>query len=361
MKARLLDLGQVSVLRSQSIYHGLTAAIRAEDDPIITMMTPRGTYVSVGHSQETEKEVDLHFCTQEKIPVIRRRVGGGAVLLDRNQLFFHVILPVARSEEFGLPRKLVKKFAYLARPPIHAYHKLGINADFRPVNDIHVEGKKIGGTGTGEIGEGLVFAGSMMMDFNHALMAKVLKVPDEKMRDKIHETLEAYITTIKRELGVKLAVAEVAEALLQSFEEVYGIELIPSVIQEREWEEIEKFDEHLSDDAWLHKVQLVAREHRDIKISSNVRILGAARKAPGGMIKATVKVVDASIDDLIITGDFAFSPPDGLERLSEKFRGAELNMDELRARISSAYDEEAIDFAGVEIGDFEQVFEQLTA
>ncbi|MDP6577789.1 MAG: lipoate protein ligase C-terminal domain-containing protein [Candidatus Marinimicrobia bacterium] len=361
MKARLLDMGQVSVLRSQSIYHGLTAAIKPDDDPIITMMTPKDTYVSVGHSQETEKEVDLDYCTQEKIPVIRRHVGGGAVLLDSNQLFFHVILPVAFSEQFGLPRKLVNKFAYLARPPIHAYHKLGINAAFRPVNDIHVEGKKIGGTGTGEIRDGLVFAGSMMMDFNHALMAKVLKVPDEKMRDKIHETLEAYITTIKRELGKSLPVAEVAEALVQSFEEVYGIELTPSVIQERELKEVEKFDEYLSEDDWLHKVQLGEKEHRDIKISSNVRILGAAHKAPGGMIKATVRVVDESIDDLIITGDFAFSPPDGLEKLSNKFRGANLDMEELKTRISSAYEEETVDFAGVEIDDFEQVFAQLIA
>lgn len=79
------------------------------------------------------------------------------------------------------------------------------------------------------------------------------------------------------------------------------------------------------------------------------------------MIKATVRVVDESIDDLIITGDFAFSPPDGLEKLSNKFRGANLDMEELKTRISSAYEEETVDFAGVEIDDFEQVFAQLIA
>jgi len=360
MKVRLLDLGQVSVLRSQSIYHGLTSSIKPDDDLIITMMMPRDTYVSVGYSQETEKEVDLDYCQDRQIPVIRRHVGGGAVLLDGNQLFFHVILPRARTEEFSLPRKLVNKFAYLARPPIAAYHKLGINAAFRPVNDIHVEGKKIGGTGTGEIKDGLVFAGSMMMDFNHALMAKVLKVPDEKMRDKIHETLEAYITTIKRELGKTIPVAEVAEVLVQSFEEVYGIELIPSAIQEQEWEAIAEFDDKLSDDKWLHKVVLKEKGHRDVKISSNVNIIGTAHKAPGGMIRATVKVIDGTIDDLLISGDFAFSPQDGLEQLSKTFRGAALDLDELKSRMAAVFHEETVDFAGVEAGDFDQVFQQLT-
>jgi lipoate-protein ligase A len=360
MNVRLLDLGSVSILRSQSIYHGLTAALRPDDDPIITFMLPQGSYVSIGYSQEAEKEVDLEFCRRNQLPVIRRHVGGGAVLLDSNQLFFHVILPVARTAEFGLPRTLINRFAYLAQPPIKAYHKLGIPARFRPINDIQVDGKKIGGTGTGEINEGLVFAGSMMMDFNHALMAKVLKVPDEKMRDKIHQTLQSYITSIKGELGRVLPVHEIAAALADAFETCYGIKLIPSVITDREWEQIHQWDERLQDETWFHRVKLAEKPYRAIKITANVRILTATHKAPGGLMRLTVRVIDGKIDDLLLSGDFAYSPQDALWQIAEKFKGSAIDLTELKANLLAVIAEQEIDFAGVEQSDFEQLVGQIT-
>ena len=41
-----------------------------------------------------------------------------------------------------------------------------------------------------------------MFDFDKAAMAKVLKVTSEKMRDKIFQSLEQYMTTMREQLGV---------------------------------------------------------------------------------------------------------------------------------------------------------------
>jgi len=46
---------------------------------------------------------------------------------------------------------------------------------------------------------------NLIVDFNYEEMSKVLKVPDEKFRDKIHKTLKENLTTIRRELGEKEA------------------------------------------------------------------------------------------------------------------------------------------------------------
>ncbi len=42
---------------------------------------PDGVAVVIGYSQKPEIEVDLERCTQDGVPIIRRRGGGGAVVL----------------------------------------------------------------------------------------------------------------------------------------------------------------------------------------------------------------------------------------------------------------------------------------
>ncbi len=42
---------------------------------------PEGVAVVIGYSQRPEIEVDLERCTQDGVPIMRRRGGGGAVVL----------------------------------------------------------------------------------------------------------------------------------------------------------------------------------------------------------------------------------------------------------------------------------------
>ena len=368
MRARLLDLGRVGALRSQSMYHAITDCMEPDSDVVISLMRPSQPYVSIGYFQEAAREVELEFCEMQGLPVIRRHVGGGAVLLDGDQLFFHLMLPQARAREFGLPAGLAERFAYLARPPIVAYQRLGVEAEFRPINDIHVRGRKIGGTGVGEIGAGLVFAGSMMFDFNTALMAQVLKVPDEKLRDKIADSLDGYMTTLAKELGAKPPLAEVAETLCGAFEESYGLELVPSMPTPDELDAMYRWDEALGDPEWLHAVQLPGAAgaghddgaaHRDVKISASVRVLHAQHKAPGGMLRVSARVVEGRVDDLLISGDFPVTPKSALVDLAERLRGAPLALEALGERVEQAYRTGAIETAGVRPEDFGTVFQQL--
>ncbi len=359
LKARLLDMGEVSALRSQSIYHGITATMKPGNDPAILLCRPKQTYVSIGYFQEAAKEVDLDYCEEQGIPVYRRQVGGGAVLLDQNQLFYHIVVPHSAFDALGMPRDMANRFAFLATPPITAYHQLGINAEFKPINDIHVTGCKIGGTGIGEFDHAVVFAGSMMMDFNHQLMAKVLNIPDEKMRDKIFQTLEAYITTIKRELGDALPVETVAEALTQAFESCWALELYPSLPTDEETAAIEEFDRLIASSEWLHKIKLRDQDHKAVKISANIQVLSAAHKAPGGMIRATIRVMDNKVESILLSGDFPVSPKTGLQELASKFIGAELDADELVRRFQKEIDTGRIELVGVGAEDMGSIFQQI--
>ncbi|RMD95255.1 MAG: lipoate--protein ligase family protein, partial [Calditrichaeota bacterium] len=183
MAIRFIDAGVVSYVRSQTIYHGLAYARHEKSPDTIILVSPETPYVCIGFHQELEKEVDVAFCHAHGIPILRREVGGGAVYLDRNQVFTQWVMSPDR-----LPWNLERRFEVYASPLVKTYRALGVEANFRPVNDIHVAGRKIGGTGAAAIGNAEVVVGSLMFDFDTELMAKVLKVPSEKFRDKVYQS-----------------------------------------------------------------------------------------------------------------------------------------------------------------------------
>lgn len=93
MRLRVIDFGNVSALSSLAVFHGLAEALRPGDDPILSFVSPETPFVCVGVHQEIAKEVDEDYCRANGLPIYRRRVGGGAVYLDHNQLFTHFIYP----------------------------------------------------------------------------------------------------------------------------------------------------------------------------------------------------------------------------------------------------------------------------
>lgn len=167
IRLRVIDFGNVSALRSQSVFHGLAEALRPGDDPILSFASPETPYVCVGVHQEIAKEVDEDYCCAAGLPIYRRRIGGGAVYLDHNQLFTHFICPQDKA-----PAYAANLYPMFIEPVVRTYRELGVQAEYRPINDIHVAGRKIGGTGAASFGESTVMAGSFMFDFDTATMAK---------------------------------------------------------------------------------------------------------------------------------------------------------------------------------------------
>ncbi len=316
MTIRLLDFGEVSALRSQAIYHGVAYALRREDPDVITLMRPREPYVCIGHHQDAATEVDLAYCREAGLPVYRREVGGGAVYLDGGQTFWHTIFHHTR-----VPSTLTEVYRTFLAGPVLALNRMGIPAVHRPVNDLQVEGRKIGGTGAATIGEAMVVAGSLLFDFDYALMVRVLRVPSEKFRDKLYSTMQEYLTTIHRELGDRAPSREAAvELLVAAFAETLGRELVRDDPRPEELEAIAAQEERIASPGWLHLDGLPASGNV-VKVSAGVRVLEGAHKAPGGLVRATVAIRDDVIDGLVLSGDFFMEPAEARWDLQEALVG----------------------------------------
>ncbi len=342
MKVRLLDFGTVSALKSQTIYHGIAYAMKEETPNTITLMQPNEPYVCIGYHQELNKEVDVEYCEKHKIPMHRREVGGGTVYLDSGQLFYHTIF-----HKKHIPKDIQKAYELFLQGPIEAYRELGIQAVYRPINDLQVDGKKIGGTGAATIGNAFVIAGSLLMDFNYQMMSRILKVPDEKFRDKVYKTLEQYLTTIKRELGEVPPVEELKELLKTKFAETLNVEIVEEEPTDLEWETINSLEEKFLSKEWLHMMKEPYDKVRNVKIAEGIHVTESAFKSPGGLIRTTLRVHDDIIEDILISGDFFIYPPNALSYLAETLKGTKYDKEAILNRLDEFFKENKVNIPGV--------------
>ena len=335
---RLLDLGYVSPLHSQTVYHAVGHALAADALDTIILVSPDRPYVCIGYHQAVEKEVDLDYCRDHGLPVYRREVGGGAVYLDDGQLFIQWIF-----HEGHLPADLEARFELYVRPLVETYRALGIPAYLRPINDVHVGGKKIGGTGAAQMGRAEIVVGSLMFTFDKATMARVLKVSTEKMRDKVFQSLEQYMTTMQEQLGALPDRTAVKRLYVERCAAVLGIQIVPGELTATERAAMAEMDVRLMSDEWLYsKGGLPQRfasgqEQTGVKIHEDVRVVEAVFKAPGGLIRATVRLAAGLIDDASFAGDFTLLPAAALVALEQGVRGLPLDRAMIAVRLSELY------------------------
>jgi lipoate-protein ligase A len=309
--------------------------------------------VCIGFHQDAEREVDLDFCRVNGIPVFRREVGGGAVYLDGNQLFFQLVL---RRDD---PRVFAPKEVFYHRflgPVITLYRRLGIPAEYKPVNDVVVGSRKISGSGVGEIGECIVFVGNIIFDFNFGMMTRVLKLPDEKFRDKVYKTLTANLSTIREELGEERAAKWTVERLNALMIEEFGALLgpfQPQTLDDALRVKVEQLRPLMRSASWLiqrrgHRIE------RNIKIRSGVYVIQKAHKSRGGLIRADYEIHNGRLKNVSISGDFFCYPADGIQRLETELEAR--MTPEIREVVEALYSIHGVDIPGVGVEDWLAVF-----
>lgn len=293
---RLIDLGMAEPYVAQCFYEAVALAIdRGLSPNTIILVQPASPYVCLGYHQILEKEVDVEFCKKQGLPIIRRSQGGGTVYLNNDQVFYQV---VASEDSKVIPHRVDELFEKLLQVTVYVYRKLGLEAEFKPLNDVVVNNRKISGNGAGRIGKAIILVGNIILDLDYDLMARVLKIPDEKFRDKMAKSMREWVTSLKRELGYIPSVDEIKKLLVEGYEKILGIKLIPSSPSEDELHifENEVKPKHMSYE-WLHMPELTHREltiDRAVKIADGVKVIEVVHKAKK-LIKVTAEVIGDKI------------------------------------------------------------------
>jgi lipoate-protein ligase A len=345
---KLYNIGTAPWQESQLIYHAL--AERGEE--ALSLVSPATPYVCIGYHQDVEQEVDMAFCRSQQIPVFRRDLGGGAVYLDGEQLFFQLIL---HRDNPDVPKNKAAFYRKFLDPVIRVYRHIGIPAEYKPVNDVLAGTRKISGTGVGEIGDCIVFVGNLIKDFDYDMMARVLKVPDEKFRDKVHQTLQENLTTIRRELGEieagKWHEKELNALMADSFSQLLG-PMEPAEKDATLQADMDTLGRRMMTDAWLFR-KGKRTTGRDVKIRAGVNVIHGMHKAAGGLIKASFELRDGAFAGVFISGDFFCYPDAAIGRLESLLRGRQLS--EVLDVLRTFYAEGDVETPGIEVEDWLKV------
>ena len=313
----------------------------------------------IGVHQVLPHEVRLDYCRQQGIQVARRITGGGALFMDEMQLGWELVFDRALfRQENHAPLSLARISELICNAAAAGLARLGVDAAFRPRNDIEVAGRKIGGTGGIYDGSVLFFQGTLLVDFDPARMIAALKLPAHKLARRDLREARERVVCLSELLDDDLPdMAAIQQALLEGFSEHLQIQ--------PRWGEIAEAEENLAE-------ELLAEEFGGDEFVDGIAVpesgethLSATLNLDGGTIRADIRVPDARrthIQDILLTGDYFITPPRAIFDLEARLRGA--SRADFTEIVQAMFAEGAIEGAELGPDDFcraiEMAFRQLS-
>ena len=216
---------------------------------IIRLYTYKGPCVMVGMYQDIDLEVNLSRCRElPGIEINRRPTGGGAIVMGEGQLGVAIAGPVEDRSQLLASKAVLSPFT---RGIIAALGLLGLQAWFRPENDVYVNNKKIAGLASCCLDEGpaVLYHASILADMDTGLMLDLLKKPGKKPGNK----KGGAITTVSSELGRHVSTDELRDYIKRGIEKTLHAEFVPEPLTEKELAEIRDLEQKkYSNTDWIY-------------------------------------------------------------------------------------------------------------
>jgi len=233
--------------------------------------------VIIGRNQDLKSEVNLEFCRENDIDVVRRVSGGGAVFHDLGNV------------NYSFASEGTSGFAEFARPLISALAELGVTSELSGRNDILVDGRKVSGCAHARHKNRSLFHGTLLFSADVSAMAGALLAGTEKLKSKGIASVPARVANLSEFLPgmtVEEFMSKIRESLLASGKfSLY-------TMTESDVASVDKLtSEKFANDAWT-----------DGTLRGTKKV-GGIRRASGSL-EAWISVENGKIKAARFTGDF---------------------------------------------------------
>lgn len=342
-KWRLLDTGALSAAQNMALEKVLLTSCSQGWVPNTLHFLQFSPHCAlVGYHQAVELEVEEDYCRQHGIDINRRISGGGAIYMDEGQLGWELY---ARRATARLPRRMEEMYRLLCQGAIAGLRRLGVAANFRPQNDIEVNGRKISGSGGTEFASTLLYHGTILTDFAVETMLRCLKLPIKKLADKEVQSFKERVVCLRELLGVLPPLEDIKAALTAGFAAELGIELEPGELTARE-------EELLAQELPLFQSETWIRGHRAHFQASSQEV--ADYKASGGLIRVCVRLDGKRrlIKQVFITGDFFAYPARSIMDLEATLKNTASAPSALRQTVRRFFAAHRVVIPGIGADDF---------
>ena len=339
---RVLDTGVMEGRLNIAIGQAIIEAHQAGQAPDTLRFLRFPPTALVGRHQALGQEIDLEYCRQNDIGVVRRITGGGAIFMEPGLLGWELAFNRKTLGVNSLP-DLTREICEAAADGIS---RLGVEARYRPRNDIEVDGRKISGTGGFFDGDTLFYQGTVLVDMNPAVMVSALRVPKAKLEKRELDSAEQRVVTLRELLGAETPeLPQIQQALSAAFSDRFGLEMQQAEISPAEMSRArELYDEEIGTEDFVTEVDEPPIARGD---------LAGRHISPGGTITSYLRLEGPAqnrVRAALITGDFFVTPPRVIYDLESSLRGVYL--DDLAAVVREFFDQSEVEVLSVLPEDF---------
>ncbi|OBS10174.1 lipoate--protein ligase family protein [Acidihalobacter prosperus] len=295
---RVIDTGLRRPAENFAINQALLSCHQAGKSPHTLRFLRFTPSALVGFHQNVEQELRIDYCQAQDIDIQRRLTGGGALYFDETQLGWELYLDkrTLGTADMGA---IASRICTAAASGISS---LGVDAHFRPRNDIEVDGRKISGTGGAFDGDSILYQGTLLIEFDVEKMLKVLRIPAEKLSDKAISSARERVVNLGELLGSAPSMSRVQQAMTEAFAQEFGVRFESA--SEMNVCEQGAYADALAE---IDSPEWVFQHNRPI---DEAPMLESVYRSEGGLMRACV-AVDRSrnhLKQVWITGDFFVSP-----------------------------------------------------
>lgn len=310
-------------------------------------------FANVGFHQEALQEIDIDYCIRNSIPVVRRVIGGGAIADGPWEEDYFLISRIGSSSTRGT---IQEYYGRMLEPVSAVLDRIGIKTVREGLNDLAAGGRKISANGAVDIDDARVLTGDILLDLNLEAMSGILKVPDEKFRDKMARTMEEHLTSVRAVLGHSVSREQIDTLLSEEFGRMCGGRSTVSSVTDEEQKRLTLLVEERKRQEWIFsrdgsRSDLYS-DRRIVKIREGIFLCKSDYKAQK-LIRVTMLVDGGAIGSIVLSGDFFTVPVTWkLERLERALEGAPLDERAIASKVASAIAEDGVTVLGAGPEDF---------
>ena len=329
---RSVDCGAVDAFENNAQMAVLARSATDAAQPILQTSAWGATHLNVGWFDDVDNTLDLAACERLGIQVIRRPfAGGGTAFYDRGcAVMWGVMFPKPGDHD-----DLDAEIAAFQPIVLDALDRLGLGeVRFEGSADLRWHGRKLGGLSAGDFGRVISVGGFLNIkppDLD--LYLRVVRVPDDKFKDKLVKDMREYVCTAAEVAGRPVSYEQFRDALVAAVTDA-GIGLDARSLTDVEQAALKKISNRIATD---NSVRRVSSDRFRAEHEPAGRRVGFGNHKGRKLCQAGVALdADGTVMAAMMAGDMHVAPPDTLDRVAAALVGANASDDtELRRRMAS--------------------------